>query len=90
MTIAVDDYDGARRLLADLLSEIGIEDYAFAIEPAASGWRAQIECAATEGWQSSEILLDHEIFADADTASEARSAVLATLEARLSNCRRRR
>lgn len=90
MTLASDDYNGARRLFAELLSELGVEDYTFAIEPAAEGWRVHVECATDDGWQSSELLLDHETFGAADTAEEARMSTLSTLEARLSACRRRR
>mgnify|MGYP006287396203 CR=1 FL=1 len=88
MPLHSDDYDGARRVLAGLLEELGVADYTFAIEPAADGWRVHVECVAHGGWQESTLRLPHTAFAAAAEDGDARRSVLAILDARLAECRR--
>ncbi len=88
MPLRPGDYDGARRLLAELLEEIGLADYTFAIEPGDDGWRIRIECVADGDWQTSEIDLPYQPFAGCSDSPAARRAILAELEGRLRDCRR--
>jgi hypothetical protein len=83
------DLDAAREVVEELLSQLKLEAYLFAVEHTARGWELRVECAAEEGWQTETILLGNELPGRSDADEDLRRRLMAFLEERLVPCRRR-
>ncbi len=74
----------------ELLTQLNLETFLFAVEHTGRGWELRVECAADDGWQAQTILLGDKLSAASEGNASLRSRLLALLEERLAACKRRR
>jgi hypothetical protein len=83
------DFSGAKDAVEELLTQLNLETFLFAVEHTDRGWELRVECAAEDGWQDQTILLGDKLPAVSEGDEPLRSRLLALLEDSLAACRRR-
>jgi hypothetical protein len=82
------DLAAARQVVEELLSQLKLEAFLFAVEHTGRGWELRVECAAEDGWQTETILLGDEFPASSDTDAPLLRRLLTLLDERLAGCKR--
>jgi hypothetical protein len=83
------DLTGAKDAVEELLTQLNLETFLFAVEHTDRGWELRVECAAEDGWQTETILLGDKLPAVSEEDAPLRSRLLALLEESLAACKRR-
>jgi len=77
MEISEQELAQARDTVAELLNQLGLSAYLFAVEPRADHWEVRVECAPNGSWRSSVFSVEEEWLAACRTDRTARNALLA-------------
>lgn len=80
---------GATEAINQLLTQLNLEAFLFAVEHTERGWELRVECAAEDGWQTQIILLGNEIPTTHEADARTRVQLMALLEEKLVGCKRR-
>lgn len=84
------DLAGAKDAVEELLTQLNLEAFLFAVEHNGRGWELRVECATEDGWQDQTILLGDKLPGASGTDEQLRSRLLALLEESLAACKKRR
>jgi hypothetical protein len=90
MPLSPFDLTGAKDAVEELLTQLNLEAFLFAVEHSDHGWELRVECASEDGWQTQTILLADKLPAVSEGDAPLRSRLLALLEESLAACKRRR
>lgn len=90
MPLSAFDLARAKDVVEELLTQLNLEAFRFAVEHTEHGWELRLECATEDDWQLQTIMLGDELPAAASEAdAQLRSRLLALLEEKLAACKRR-
>ena len=89
MRLSTDELARARRVVGELLDDLGIESYLFEVEPGEGDWELWIECAISEGWSRHRVAVEKDRLLRADDDAAVRRELVRTWEKALGPCLRR-
>lgn len=83
MDISEQELAEARDTVEELLTQLGLTAYLFAVEPHADHWEVRVECAPNGSWRSSVFSVEEEWLSACRSDPSARTALLAEWHKRL-------
>ena len=86
MAWSVRSFIEAREATERLLTDLGLENYLFDVEPSGDGWDIHLECEARQGWKVMRLKLAEQQLENALHDEARRSQLIATLRERFSDC----
>jgi hypothetical protein len=89
MPLSPFDLASAKNAVEELLTQLNVEAFRFAIEHTEHGWELRVECATEDNWQLQTILLGEELPAASEADAPLRSRLLTLLKEKLAACKRR-
>lgn len=88
MPLSPFDLAGAKDTVQDLLAQLDLEAFLFAVEHTGRGWELRVECVADDGWQVQTIPLGETLPAVSERDAELRGSLLTLLKEKLAACQR--
>jgi hypothetical protein len=88
MPLSPFDLARAKDVVEELLTQLNLEAFRFAVERTEQGWELRLECATDGDWELQTILLGDNLPAASEADAHLRSRLLALLEEKLAVCKR--
>jgi hypothetical protein len=77
MTWSINTFVQARDTVAKLLTDLGLQNYRFDVEPQDDGWQVRLEYAADAAWREATLRIDQRGLEKAVRDSAARREIVA-------------
>ena len=78
----------AKEIVNGLLERLGLAEYLFEIVPRDNHFELRLDCALTQGWQSTRLSIDRKVLFDAPTDGGSREALLREWHEHFRDCKR--
>ncbi len=88
MSLSVVEMAEVRELVGYMLEELGLEAYIFDVEPDEPLWELRVECALSEGWQTTTLRVDPQRLRSCREDNVLRQQLLAQWHGHLAPCKR--